>query len=145
LPAAFETTTIAALALARQLNQRFPKDTVLNNYWLPTIRAAVELDRGAYSQAIDYLESTEPYELAAPQLPTNVLLYPIYLRGQAYLTAGLPDKAQPAFQEILDYPGLAGNYLLGVPSSSGERPRLCDASRNSGCIRPRKTGPEATH
>ncbi len=102
-----------ALALVRDLNRRFPKDTILNSYWLPTIRAAVELDHGAPSQAIEYLESTKPYELAAPQLPTNVLLYPIYLRGEAYLAAGFPDKALAEFQKILDHPGLTGNYLLG--------------------------------
>jgi tetratricopeptide (TPR) repeat protein len=102
-----------ALALVRDLNQRFPKDTLLNEYWLPSIRAAVELDRGGYDQAIEYLEPTRRYELAAPQLPTNVLLYPIYLRGEACLAAGLPDKAEVEFQKILDNPGLVGNYILG--------------------------------
>jgi serine/threonine protein kinase len=102
-----------ALAVARHLNRSFPKDTLLNDYWLPTIRAAVELDHGAPQQAIEYLEPTRRYELAAPQLPTNVLPYPIYLRGEAYLAAGLPDKAQAEFQKILDNPGLVGNYILG--------------------------------
>jgi serine/threonine protein kinase/tetratricopeptide (TPR) repeat protein len=108
-----------AMALARDLNQRLPKDTLLNEYWLPAIRAAVELDRGAPYQAIEDLEPTEPYELASPQLPTNVLLYPVYLRGEAYLGAGLPDKAQAEFQKILDHPGLAGNYLLGALAHLG--------------------------
>ena len=104
-----------ALALARDLNRRFPKDTLLNNYWLPAIRAALELDRGGYYQAIEFLEPTRPYELGEPpQLSTNVLLYPIFLRGEAYLAVGLPDKAQAEFQKILDHPGLAGNYLLGA-------------------------------
>ena len=91
----------------------------MNEYWLPTIRAAVELDRGEYSQAIEDLEPTRHYELAAPQLPTNVLLYPIYLRGEAYLEAGLPDKAQAEFQKILDHPGLVGNYVLGALAHLG--------------------------
>jgi pentatricopeptide repeat protein len=102
-----------ALALARDLNQRFPKDTLLNEYWLPAVRAAGELGHGRFNQAIEYLEPTRRYELAAPQLPTNVLLYPIYLRGEAYLAAGLPDKAQAEFQRILDHRGLAGNGFLG--------------------------------
>jgi tetratricopeptide (TPR) repeat protein len=108
-----------SLALARDLNRRFPKDTLLNEYWLPAIRAAVALDRGASSQAIEHLEPTRRYELAAPQLPTNVLLYPIYLRGEAYLAAGLPEKAQAEFQKILDHPGLAGNYVLGALAHLG--------------------------
>ncbi len=108
-----------ALTLARDLNQRLPKDTLLNEYWLPAIRAAVELDRGAPYQAIEYLKPTEPYELAAPQTPTNVLLYPVYLRGEAYLAAGFPDKAQAEFQKILDHPGLIGNYILGALAHLG--------------------------
>ena len=109
-----------ALTLARDLNRRFPKDTLLNNYWLPAIRAAAELDRGGYHQAIEYLEPARPYELGEPpQLSTNVLLYPIYLRGEAYLRADLPDKAQTEFQKILDHPGLAGNYLLGALAHLG--------------------------
>jgi pentatricopeptide repeat protein len=102
-----------ALTIARDLNRQFPMDTLLNEYWLPSIRAAVELSRGESHQAINDLEPTQRYELAAPQLPTNALLYPIYLRGEAYLAAGLPDKAEAEFQKTLDHPGLAGNYLLG--------------------------------
>ena len=108
-----------ALALASDLNRRFPKDTLLNDYWLPSIRAAVELDYGAPSEAIQHLEPTRRYELAAPQLPTNVLLYPVYLRGEACLLMGLSDKAQAEFQKILDHPGLAGNGLLGALAHLG--------------------------
>ena len=81
-----------ALALALNLNQRFPEETLLNEYWLPTIRAAVELNRGADSQAIEVRDPTRPYELAVPPLPSNVLLYPVYLRGEAYLAMGLTPK-----------------------------------------------------
>jgi eukaryotic-like serine/threonine-protein kinase len=108
-----------ALALALNLNQRFPKETLLNEYWLPTIRAAVELNRGADSQAIEDLEPTRPYELAVPPLPSNVLLYPVYLRGEAYLAMGLPAKAQAEFKKILDHRGLAGNDLLGALAHLG--------------------------
>jgi pentatricopeptide repeat protein len=108
-----------ALALANDLSRRSPKDTVLNEYWLPAIRAAVELDRSAPFQAIQYLDLTRNYELASPPLPSNVLLYPVYLRGEAYLAAGLPDKARAEFQKILDHPGLVGNYLLGALAHLG--------------------------
>ena len=108
-----------ALALARDLNQRFPSETLLNEYWLPTVRAAVELARGAPSQAIEDLEPTRPYELAAPPLPSNVLLYPVYLRGEAYLAVGHPEQAEAEFHKILDHPGLAGNYILGALAHLG--------------------------
>jgi serine/threonine protein kinase len=111
-------TTQKALALARNLNQQFPKDTLLNAYWLPTIRAAVELRANKPFQAIESLEPAR-YELAAPRLPTNVLLYPLYLRGSAYLAAGFADKARAEFQKILDHPGLTSNYLLGAAAHLG--------------------------
>jgi len=108
-----------ALARVRELRQQFPSDTLLNDYWLPTIQAAVQLQNHDPSRTIDTLESVRRYELAAPQLPSNVLLYPIYLRGSAYLAAGLPDQARMEFQKILDHPGLAGNYLLGALARLG--------------------------
>jgi len=103
-----------ALAIAHELNRQFPLDTLMNEYWLPTIRSAVELDRGGAYQSIEHLEPTRRYELAAPSLPTNALLYPIYLRGEAYLAAGRLEQAEAEFQKILNHPGLAGNYLLGA-------------------------------
>jgi serine/threonine protein kinase len=108
-----------AVALTRQLKQKFPKDTLLNEYWLPTIQAAVQLRRNSPPQAIETLEGARHYELSAPQLPTYVLLYPIYLRGSAYLAAGLPDEAKAEFQKILDHPGLTNNYLLGALAHLG--------------------------
>jgi eukaryotic-like serine/threonine-protein kinase len=102
-----------SLALTRDLHQHFPVDTLLNEYWVPTIQAAVELQRNHLSQAIESLERTRRYELAAPQVATNVLLHPLYLRGSAYLAVGMPSQAQTEFQKILDHPGLVGNYILG--------------------------------
>lgn len=42
-----------------------------------------------------------------------MLLYPVYLRGEAYLAAGSPDKAAAEFQKMIDNPGLIANYPLG--------------------------------
>lgn len=103
-----------ALALAHALDQRFPEDTMLNEYWLPSIRAAVALDRHKFREAIDYLEPTRRYELAAPQLPINLALYPVYLRGEAYLAAGRSDEAKAEFQKILNHYGLALNSILSA-------------------------------
>jgi eukaryotic-like serine/threonine-protein kinase len=101
-----------AHAIVEELKQQFPTDTLLNEYWLPTIQAAIQLQGRNPSTAIDTLESVGRYELAAPQSSTNILLYPIYLRGVAYLATGQADLALIEFQKIIDHPGLAGNYLL---------------------------------
>jgi predicted Zn-dependent protease len=103
-----------SLALVRDLNQRFPLDTLLNEYWLPTIRAAIQLHRHNPAQAVEILEQTKRYEMAGPQTAVNVVLYPIYLRGEAYLALGQPVNAEKEFQKILDHPGLIINYVLGA-------------------------------
>ena len=103
-----------ALALARDINQQFPLDTVVNSYWLPTIRAAAELGHNNPTRTIELLQPAQPYELGAPQLSTNIVLYPVYLRGEAYLAAGLPNQAETEFQKVLDHRGLVGNCILGA-------------------------------
>ena len=103
-----------ALALARDINRQFPLDIVVNSYWLPTIRAAAELWHDNPTKAIELLQLAQPYEFGAPQLPTNIVLYPVYLRGEAYLAAGSPAQAKAEFQKILDHRGLAGNCILGA-------------------------------
>jgi serine/threonine protein kinase/tetratricopeptide (TPR) repeat protein len=108
-----------ALALVNDLNRRFPSDTFLNDYWLPTIRAAVELRSKRPLQAIQYLEQTTGYELGSPQVGTNVALYPIYIRGEAYLSAGRPPQAEAEFQKILNHRGLAASYLLAALAHLG--------------------------
>jgi hypothetical protein len=72
-------------ALAEELEKRSPSITVLKLYWLPTIKAAIELGKGNYSQALVYLEAAAPYELAFPPPFLPGTMYPAYLRGQAYL------------------------------------------------------------
>src|SRR5580658_1890762 len=90
---------LGALALARigdsaraeqmadDLAKQFPQDTVVNRYWLPTIRAANEINRKNPAKAIDVLAISVPYELGnpSPQAEIGAYLYPAYIRGQSYL------------------------------------------------------------
>ncbi len=108
-----------SLAIAHDLNRHYPLDTLLNEYWLPTIRAVVELHRNRPLRAIEMLERTRRYELASPKTGTNVVPYPIYIRGSAYLAAGRPDLAELEFQKILDHRGVVANYLLGALAHLG--------------------------
>ena len=119
-----ETETTAALALARagdaasaeamanDLGQRFPSDTLLNGLDLPTIRAAVELDRGNAGAAIRDLQTALPYDLAKGERVSA--LYAPYLRGQAYLRAGEGKAAEAEFEKILDHRGLAASLPQGA-------------------------------
>lgn len=73
--------------IAQDLAKRFPRDTLINSYWLPTINAAIEINRRNPSKAIEILQVTAPYELGEsyPQFQVGGSLYPVYVRAQAYL------------------------------------------------------------
>jgi tetratricopeptide (TPR) repeat protein len=104
-----------ALAMADDLNRQNSADTLLRAYWLPTIRAAVELGRHKPADAVDLLQAAELYELGSPSTPTNnVYPYPIFVRGEAYLLAGEGDRAAAEFQKIIDHPGVVVNSPLGA-------------------------------
>jgi len=95
-----------AEAIATELNQRFPDATLLNNVWLPTIRAKIALSRGDPAQAIKLLEAALPYDLS--QTPPLPFLYSAYVRGKAYLRAQQGAAATQEFQKILDHKGVSG-------------------------------------
>jgi eukaryotic-like serine/threonine-protein kinase len=101
-----------AESLGKEVERSYPADTMLKLYWLPTIKAAVELGRNNSSRALADLESAAPYELGTP-LPFNNL-YPAYVRGQAYLLAHNGPAAVAEFQKLLDHPGIVLNGETGA-------------------------------
>ena len=76
--------TAGAEKLAARLNNTFPLDTQVQKYSLPTIRAAVALERKDADRAIDLLKEASTIELGWTTAVT-VFLCPAYLRGEAYL------------------------------------------------------------
>ncbi len=105
--------TKRALALAEQLSRQYPADTMVNFYWLPSIRAAVALNNNDAKGALAALDAATPYELGSPN-PGNALLYPVYLRGLAYLQSGDGQKAAAEFQKMIDHRGISVNYVTGA-------------------------------
>ena len=101
-----------AQALADELNRKFPSDTLLQRYWLPTIRASIELARKNPSKALDALQ-TISYEFALVGHPADNL-YPVYVRGQAYLGADQGKEAAAEFQKIIDHRGIVLNGRIGA-------------------------------
>ena len=92
---------------AEFLNHDSPLDTIVQFYWLPTIRAAVELNGNNPGQSITLLEPALPFELSqvAPMLP-------VYVRGLAYLRARQGALAAVEFQKFLDHRGVIINNPL---------------------------------
>jgi eukaryotic-like serine/threonine-protein kinase len=97
--------------LSQQLNQDYPKDTLMQNYSLPTIRAAIELQRNNPTAAIEMLKVALPYETGGGSF---AFLYPAYVRGEAYLKLGQAQQAAAEFQKILDHPGIMENWVTGA-------------------------------
>jgi serine/threonine protein kinase/tetratricopeptide (TPR) repeat protein len=106
-----------AETLAAELNNTFPLDTLVQRYWLPTIRAAVVMERKDPNRAIELLKETSAIELGSP---TNfVYLVPVYVRGEAYLALGDGDRAATEFQKFVDLRGLVGNFPWGALARLG--------------------------
>ena len=108
-----------ATALVEELEKRYPSNTILKLYWLPTIKATIELRKGNSSQALVLLEAATPYELGCPPPLQPGTLYPAYLRGQAYLLAHNGTAAAAEFQKFLDHRGIVINFPLGALAHLG--------------------------
>ena len=104
-----------AQTMADDLHKQSPLNTVFNGYWLLTIRAAVELNSKHPDKAVDLLEGTLSSELGSP--PNNQgggLLYPVYVRGEAYLDGGKGQQAAAEFQKLIEHRSIVGNFILGA-------------------------------
>jgi len=96
-------------SLADDLAKRFPEDTPVQFEYLPTLRALFALSAKAPLDAIDYLRTALPYDLAMPGTAFFAKfggLYPAYVRGKAYLDAGRGREAAEEFQKVLDHRGI---------------------------------------
>jgi eukaryotic-like serine/threonine-protein kinase len=103
---------LGAKALADELEKSYPNNTFLKVYWLPTINAAIELEKGNAPQALLNLEAAAPYELGQANMFINYL-YPAYVRGQAYLLAKNGAAAAAEFQKLIDHRGVVENFVTG--------------------------------
>jgi serine/threonine protein kinase/Flp pilus assembly protein TadD len=99
--------------LADDLGKRFPEDTYVRFEYLPMIHAAVALRSGDSGKAIEALAAGKLYELGLWRL------YPVYLRGEAYLAAKQGAPAGAEFQKILDHPGVVINEVIGALAHLG--------------------------
>jgi predicted Zn-dependent protease len=109
-----------AQRLADDLGKRFPKDTIVQFNYLPTVHAQIALDRNDFSKAIQALQIASPYELGTPGNGTfTPAMYPVYVRGEAYLAAHQGSEAAVEFQKILDQRGVVWNEPIGALAHLG--------------------------
>src|SRR5277367_2347968 len=96
--------------LADQVSAERPEDTLVQHYFVPTIRAAIKLRQHDPAAAIELLRGTAKYDLA---FTGSVYLYPAYIRGLAYLGLGDGQSAAAQFKKLIDNPGFAVRHVTG--------------------------------
>jgi hypothetical protein len=97
--------------LADQISAERPQDTVVQNYFIPTIRAAIKLQKHDPAAAIDLLRNTAKYDMAITS--SFDFIYPAYIRGLAYLELGDGRSAAAQFQKLIDNPGFTVRHVTG--------------------------------
>ena len=110
-----------AQALTDDLGKRFPEDTIVQFNYLPTLRAKLAVSKGNASEAIESLRAATPYELGQTTCSTYgwTALYPVFVRGEAYLAAHQGSEAAAEFQKILDHRGIVLNEPIGALAHLG--------------------------
>jgi eukaryotic-like serine/threonine-protein kinase len=106
-----------ALALADDLERRFPEDTVVRFHYVPSIRGIVALNHKDYEQVISLLRGSLPYDFGAPQsgyFSYYGALYTVYVRGLAYLSEHRGAEAAAEFQKIIDHRGVVVSDPIGA-------------------------------
>jgi tetratricopeptide (TPR) repeat protein len=106
--------------LAEDLAKHFPEDTIVQFNYLPTIRAELALNRNDHAKPLEALDAAAPYELGLPGGTTfSTNMYPIYVRGVAFLAAHQGNQATAEFQKIIDHPGVVLNEPIGALAHLG--------------------------
>jgi serine/threonine protein kinase/tetratricopeptide (TPR) repeat protein len=92
--------------LAENLAREFAEDTFVQSMYLPTLRALFALHARDASAAIRELKIASRYDYALGGVGFYGrfgALYPIYVRGLAYLASRQPAEAAGEFQRIVDH------------------------------------------
>jgi DNA-binding winged helix-turn-helix (wHTH) protein/tetratricopeptide (TPR) repeat protein len=109
-----------AESLAQDLGKRFPLDTHVQALWLPAIDAQLALDKKKPADALNILQAASAVELGQIPFVNNIsCLYPVYVRGEAYLAAGQAEASAAEFEKIIAHSGIVWNCWTGALAHLG--------------------------
>ena len=110
-----------AQVLEADLTKKFPQDTIVQFNYLPVLRARLALNRGNPAEALEALRPATSYELGATTSSTYgwTGMYPVFVRGEAYLLARQAAEAAAEFQKILEHPGVVVNEPIAALAHLG--------------------------
>jgi tetratricopeptide (TPR) repeat protein/predicted Ser/Thr protein kinase len=128
LAVAMAGDSVQAQISAEDLAKRFPQDTIVQFNYLPTLRAQIALNHSSSGatngasiaaaggvKAVEALQAAAPYESGVPGNSTFAMgMYPVYVRGMAYLDAKQGGLAAAEFQKIVDRPGVVVSEPIGA-------------------------------
>ena len=97
-----------AQAIADDIRKKAPLNGEISRYWLPVIRAEIELNRDRGQQALEILKPATGHEFGL------LSLYPVYVRGKAYLKVRDGQQAAAEFQKIIDHRFIVTNDIVGA-------------------------------
>ena len=109
--------SVQAQMLASNLEKDFGEDTSVRFNHLPALRARLALNHGDPAKAIDLLEAARVYEMGEPRSSIHGnfgALYPIYVRGEAYLAAHRGREAVENSRKLLDHRGIVISDPIGA-------------------------------
>ncbi len=109
---------VDARRIAADLHERYPEDTCVQFSYLPALYGLDALNEGDATKAIQATAAAAPYEFAVPSTAYVSggffgALYPVYVRGLAYLRLGSHREAATEFRKIVSRPGITLNDPIG--------------------------------
>jgi DNA-binding winged helix-turn-helix (wHTH) protein/tetratricopeptide (TPR) repeat protein len=117
LALALSGDSFRARNITDDLDRRFPEDTSVRSSYVPVLRSSLAMNQGQALKALELLQIAVPYELGTHRSSIHGnfgALYPVYMRGQAYLAAHQGEEAAVEFQKILDHRGVVVSDTVGA-------------------------------
>ncbi len=103
-----------ARQLSEKLDKAYPNGTFVQGFWLPMIRAEIDIRQGKGQEAVNLLDRAKRLTPAISHGCGMSSISPEYILGQAYLAAGDGRRADDAFGRLIEDRGLLLNSPFGA-------------------------------